>query len=79
MNIRDDLRNFITAELMRDPTYDLGNSEALISGGLIDSFSLVELQLFIDKQFSVLIDDTELTTDTIDCLDDIVSLVQQRR
>jgi acyl carrier protein len=77
--MRDELRTFITAELMRDPTYNLKDNEALISGGLIDSFSLVELQIFIIQQFGVHIDDTELTAETIDSINDIVSLIEIRQ
>ena len=79
MDTREELRNYITAELMRDASYQLEDAEALISGGLIDSFSLVELQLFIEQKFGVFIDDTELTTDNIDCLNDIVALVEKRQ
>jgi acyl carrier protein len=79
MDTREELRNYITADLMRDASYQLGDAEALISGGLIDSFSLVELQLFIEQKFGVFIDDTELTTDNIDNLNDIVALVEKRQ
>jgi acyl carrier protein len=79
MDTREELRKYITADLMRDASYQLGDDEALISGGLIDSFSLVELQLFIEQKFGVFIDDTELTTDNIDCLNDIVTLVEKRQ
>jgi acyl carrier protein len=72
------LREFITTELMRDPEYPLQDDEPLISGGLIDSFSLVELQLFIDKEFDIHIEDTELTTDTVDAVNDLVALIEAR-
>jgi acyl carrier protein len=77
--MRDELRTFITTELMRDPGYQLRDDEALISGGLIDSFSLVELQLFIEQQFGVFIDDTELTADAIDNMNDIIALIEARK
>jgi acyl carrier protein len=79
MDVRETLRMFITVNLMSDSRYKLGDDEALISGGLIDSFSLVELQLFIERQFGVRIDDTELTVEKINCLNDIVTLVQTRQ
>lgn len=77
--MRDELRDFITAELMRDPDYPLKDDEPLISGGLIDSFSLVELQIFIEQHFGVHIEDTELTVDAIDNMDDIVALIEARQ
>lgn len=72
------LREFVATELMRDPGYPLQDDEPLISGGLIDSFSLVELQLFIDKEFGIHIEDTELTTDTVDTVNDLIALIEAR-
>lgn len=77
--MQDAVKKFITAEIMRDPDYRLKDDEALISGGLIDSFSLVELQLFIEQEFGVHIDDTELTADAIDNVNDIVALIEARK
>jgi acyl carrier protein len=77
--MREELRKYITSELMHDPGYELKDDEALISGGLIDSFSLVELQLFIEQQFGVFIEDTELTADTIDNVNDIVAKIEERQ
>ena len=76
--MRAKLREFITTELMRDPDYPLQDNEPLISGGLIDSFSLVELQLFIDKEFGIHIEDTELTTEAIDAVNDLAVLIEAR-
>jgi acyl carrier protein len=77
--MRDALRKFITGQLMRDPGYPLRDDEALISGGLVDSFSLVELQLFVESEFGVHLDDIELTTDRIDTLNDIAVLIEARQ
>lgn len=77
--MREALRKFITTELMRDPGYQLKDAEPLISGGLIDSFSLVELQLFIEQEFGTFIDDTELTADAIDSVNDIVTLIESKQ
>lgn len=77
--MKEDLRKFITAELMKDPDYPLADDEALISGGLIDSFSLVELQLFIEQQFGIRIEDTDLTADSADSLNAIMGLIEERQ
>ncbi len=77
--MRDELRRYITHELMNDPDYELKDDEPLISGGLIDSFSLVNLQLFIEEQFGIFIDDTELTADAIDSVNDLAALIEARQ
>lgn len=77
--MKEELRNFITSELMNEPDYPLKDDEAIISGGLIDSFSLVELQIFIEQQFGVHIEDTELTAETCDTMKDIIALIEARQ
>ncbi len=74
--MRDELRSFITAELIRDLSYPLQDDENLITGGLVDSFSLVELQLFIERTFGVFIVDTDMTAANMDTLNLIVSHIE---
>ena len=74
--MQDKLKNFITSEIMHDPEYPLQDDEALISGGLIDSFSLVELQIFIEQEFGMRIEDTDMTVDAIDNINDLVALIK---
>ncbi|MCA9867803.1 MAG: acyl carrier protein [Anaerolineales bacterium] len=75
--IREILRTYIVRELIRDVSYPLTNEEGIISGGLMDSFSLASLGVFIEEQFDVYIPDPELTVTQMDNLDQIVSRVLQ--
>jgi acyl carrier protein len=75
--MREQLRTFITSHLMKDAGYPLEDDEGIISGGLIDSFSLVELQLFIEVTFGVKIPDVDMTVDTADTLDDVLILIER--
>ena len=74
-DVRETLRTFITKELMRDPAYVLGDEEKIITGGLVDSFSLAELAVFVESAFGVYIPDPELTVAEMDTLDQIVARV----
>jgi acyl carrier protein len=51
----------------------------LISSGLIDSFHLVDLALYVEDTFGVHIDDTELNADTFDTLNQLATIIQQRQ
>ena len=75
--VRETLRSFITRELIRDASYPLTNEEGIISGGLMDSFALATLGVFIEQQFDVYIPDPELTIARMDTLAQIVSRVLQ--
>ena len=70
--IRSTIRRFIVVDLIRDVDYQLENDEGIITGGLMDSFALAELGVFIESEFEVYVPDPELTVDNMDTLDQIV-------
>ncbi|MEW5870002.1 MAG: acyl carrier protein [Chloroflexota bacterium] len=73
------LAQYIAATILKQPNRQIAIDEPLISGGLIDSFNLVDLALYIEDAFGVRIDDTELNADTFDTLEQLASLIEQRR
>jgi len=73
------LSEYIAIEILKQPKREISADEALISSGLIDSFNLVDLALYVEDNYSVHIDDTELNVDTFDTLDQLVSLIQERQ
>ncbi len=75
--LRDILRKYISVELIRDPAYELKDDEGVITGGLMDSFALAELGVYIEGEFDVYIPDPELTVDQMDTLNQIVSRVMR--
>jgi acyl carrier protein len=72
------LAQFIATEILQQPKKVIAPDAPLISKGMIDSFHLVDLQLFIEEKFGARIDDTELNKDTFDTLDQLVKLIQER-
>lgn len=71
------LRRFITRDLIRDASYPLGLTEPIISQGLMDSFALAELGVFIENEFGVYIPDADLTVAQMDTLEQIAARVLQ--
>ncbi len=73
------LEKYITSQVLKQPNRRIANDEALISSGLIDSFSLMDLALFVEDTFSVRIEDTELNAETFDNLAQLVALIESRK
>jgi acyl carrier protein len=73
------LSTFITTQILKQPGRTLTPDEKIISSGLIDSFSLVDLSIFIEDTFGVRIEDTELNADTFDTLAELSELIRQRQ
>lgn len=75
--VRERLRAYIATELIRDASYPLQDTEGIITGGLMDSFALAELAVFVEKEWDVFIPDPELTVVRMDTLDQITARVMQ--
>jgi len=67
--IREKLKQYICRAILKNPDYPLTPQDRLVSGGLIDSYSLVTLAVFIEGEFGVRIPDTELNLDNMDTID----------
>jgi acyl carrier protein len=72
------LSKYIATQILKQPKRILQADEPLLSSGLVDSFSLVDLSLFIEHEFKVYIDNTELNQQTFDTLAQLISLIQSR-
>jgi methoxymalonate biosynthesis acyl carrier protein len=73
------LAAFIADEILSQPGRTIDEDQKLISSGLIDSLSLVDIALFVEEQFQVIIDDTELNADTFDTLAELEALILTRQ
>ena len=75
--VREQLKKFICKDLLRNPSYPLADDEPLITGGLIDSMSLVRLGVFVENTFDIYIPDTDLTVENMDTLAQIIDRVME--
>jgi acyl carrier protein len=73
------LSKYIVTEIVKLPNRVLDPDEALLSSGLIDSFHLVDLGMFVEDTFGVRIDDSELNASTFDTLNQLAALIRSRQ
>lgn len=73
------IADFIAQKILKQPKRVIQPGDALISSGLIDSFSLVDLALFVEDTFGVRIADSELNANTFDSIEQLAELIQARR
>ncbi len=73
------LEGYIASKILRQPGRKISPEEPLISSGLVDSFSLVDLALYVEDTFDIHIGDTELNAQTFDSLNQLVTLIESRQ
>jgi acyl carrier protein len=79
VDLTTSLTSYIAAKILKDPSRTIAPDEPLISSGLVDSFSLVDLALFVEEAFGVRIDDTELSAQVFDSVAQLADLIRQRQ
>ena len=57
----------------------VGADTPLITGGIVDSFSMVSLKRFLERRYDIRIPDGEATPDAFDSVDRIALLVERFR
>ena len=57
----------------REVTYDT----PLISGGIVDSFSMVSLKVFLETKYNVSIPDAKATPEAFDSVNNIIALLKE--
>ena len=57
----------------RELTYD----SPLISGGIVDSFSMVSLKRFLETKYAIQIPDAKATPEAFDSVDNIITLLHE--
>jgi acyl carrier protein len=73
------LGKLIAEKILKQPGRVIQPGEPLISSGLIDSFSLVDLALLVEDSFGVRIEDTELNAETFDTLNQLADLIRRKQ
>lgn len=71
------LINFIKDEYLTDEDVDITPETRLISSGLIDSFSLVSLQSYIEKEFGKRIPAPLITAESFDTVNQMIKIINQ--
>jgi acyl carrier protein len=73
------LANYIATEFLKQPDRVIKPDDALLTSGLIDSFHLVDLSIFIENNFGVRIDDAELNASSFDTLNQLTNFIKERQ
>ncbi len=73
--MEEKLINFIINEFITDPEFAVTADTKLFSTGMIDSFSLVSLQIFIEQEFGKRIPAPKITAATFDTVRQMMEII----
>lgn len=77
-NVKDIVLDYVKKEYLEDgDDREIVYDTALISGGIVDSFSLVSLKVFIETKYNIQIPDAKATPEAFDSVNNIVNLLKE--
>jgi len=75
--LKDIVLNYVTKEYLEDDSEPLTYDTPLISGGIVDSFSMVSLKRFLENKYQISIPDEDASPEAFDSVNNIVTLVER--
>lgn len=75
--MKEKLIEFIIDEFVTEPDIVINGDTKLISSGMIDSFSLVSLQSYIEREFGKRIPAPKITAESFDTVNKMIEVINQ--
>lgn len=76
--IKEEILDYIKNEYLdEDDDRDVTFETPLISGGIVDSFSMVSLKVFLETKFEIQIPDAKATPEAFDTINNITNLLEE--
>jgi acyl carrier protein len=79
MEIKEQVRAFITSNFYVADPAALKDSESLLDRGIIDSTGVMEVIGFLEENFSITVDDSEMLPENLDSIDRIANFVSRKK
>lgn len=74
--IRELVREYVIKEYIDDDDVEITYQTPLISGGFVDSFSMITLLVFLERRFNIKIPSSKATPEAFDSVNSITDLVR---
>lgn len=75
-DLKEIIRQFIIDEYVEDDS-EIQYDTPLISGGIVDSFSMVSLKMFLERNHNISIPDNKATVESFDTVNKIYALAKE--
>ncbi|HOP60427.1 MAG TPA: acyl carrier protein [Candidatus Saccharicenans sp.] len=75
--LKEVIKNYVTNEYLEPDSDPIDYDTPLISGGIVDSFSMVSLKRFLENKYHIQIPDDKATPEAFDSVNKIAELVKE--
>ncbi len=75
--LKDVILQYVAKEYLEDDSEPIDFETPLISGGIVDSFSMISLKRFLENKYHIQIPDNKATPEAFDSVNKIAVLVRE--
>jgi len=75
--LKDIILQYVSKEYLEDDSEPIDFDTPLISGGIVDSFSMVSLKRFLENKYNIRIPDDKATPEAFHSVNKIAVLVEE--
>lgn len=75
-DMKEVIKKYVMDEYLEEDDDEIDFDTPLISGGIVDSFSMVSLKRFLENKYKISIPDDQATPEAFDSVNKIAELVQ---
>jgi acyl carrier protein len=76
-DVKNVILEYVIDEYVEDEDQEISYDTPLISGGIVDSFSMVSLKVFLETNYKIQIPDSKATPEAFDNVNKIVELLKE--
>jgi len=75
--LKNIILDYVIKEYLEEDSEPINYETPLISGGIVDSFSMVSMKRFLENKYDIQIPDDRATPDAFDSVNKIADLVEE--
>jgi acyl carrier protein len=76
-DVKETIQEYVKDEYVEEDDMEVNYDTPLISGGLVDSFSMVSLKVFLETKYQIKIPDEKATPEAFDSVNSIAQLLKE--
>jgi len=77
-DLKEKIIEYIREEYLEDEGMELTGETQLISSGIVDSFSMVSLKMYLEEELGIKLTDDEASTEAFNTVDNILEMVKKK-
>jgi acyl carrier protein len=79
MIVKDQIKQYIAENfLFSDDGYQLSESASFLEEGIVDSTGVLELVMFVEETFAIVVEDEEIVPENFDSVAQLAGYVQRK-